>query len=268
MLSGKVLLQGLPLAVLWEDQHIFCINKPALAHSIALGEKTSSAPASIAAALLDAMPSLSSVSLHPGDAGLVQRLDFETSGVLVGAKSQAAWKALRDQFSAASVKKQYVALLEGHLEDKKAIDAPIGSPYRRGSKVRVYLPDRPTKGIRRAQPARTEFAPIKTIPSHVHPHGWSLACAHTSTGRRHQVRAHAAALGFPLVGDSLYRASSDLRSVFGQTKDADEIPAFILHAEKVALLHPESGLPLSITAPPPKYLSLLGLSTERSSADY
>jgi 23S rRNA-/tRNA-specific pseudouridylate synthase len=250
----------IPFEVVWEDDSLFVLNKPSLIHSSGLSTpKELAGPSelshgSVAETLLALLPELGAVSETKNDAGLAQRLDFETSGILIGAKSRNTWLALREQFHLGTVTKTYRVLLEGALPGRLVIDAPIGSPYRRGKKVRVYLPDRPSRGVNRSQAAQTIFNVQTngpgTTPSDNSP--WTIALAVTSTGRRHQVRAHAAALGYPLVGDSLYGSNSTLDDISPALAAEIPKPSFLLHAEMVQLSHPLSGKPLELRAPPPQ----------------
>jgi len=220
------------LEILYEDKELFSVNKPALIHSVELppsyeesedeGEAHSG---SVAGKLLPLFPELGTVSPQVGDAGLVQRLDFETSGLLLGAKTRATWERVREAFKHRGAEKHYLVVLSGNLRSSSSIDAPIGSPYRRAGKVRVYLPGKKQAGKNRAQEAQSDFFPIARDPKG----NWTLARVEARTGRRHQVRAHAAALGHPLLGDSLY-GSTALFEVKGE-----KIPSFALHAARLEL---------------------------------
>lgn len=236
------------LEVLHEDESIFAVSKPALIHSVELASGGEAdlpdedtppvVSGSVAGKLLSALPELSAVAPHSGDAGLVQRLDFETSGVLLGAKNQETWTRLREAFKQGQAEKRYLVVLEGKLASASSIDAPIGSPYRRASKVRAYVPGKKQAGKERAQPAESHFKPVAWDPAGA----WTLAEVETPTGRRHQVRVHAAALGHPLLGDSLYGSKATLQS--GETG----APPFALHAASLEL-----GGVGSFEAPRPGY---------------
>ncbi len=246
---------GLPFPVIWEDASYFAVSKPARIHSVARPDSAAEdqkPEESIAGALAIIFPNLRDVGLKPEDSGLVQRLDFETSGVLLGAKTREAWNQLRAALAGSQVVKRYRVLLEGVLSEPQEIDAPIGSPYRRGTKVRVYLENRSQRGVKRSQPAKSTFSPIKAFP----PKGCSLAMATTSNGRRHQVRAHAAALGFPLCGDALYGSKHLLSDFLGRSVEDPSMPQFLLHAEEVNFIHPLKDKEMAVSAEVPSYFRL------------
>jgi 23S rRNA pseudouridine1911/1915/1917 synthase len=242
------------LVVLHEDANLFAIIKPALIHSVELprlgdvaqdedegGEADSK---SVAGLLLAGLPELGGVAPQTGDAGLVQRLDFETSGVLVGAKNKETWNRIREAFKQGLAEKRYLVVLEGRLESQISIDAPIGSPYRRASKVRAYVAGKKQAGRERAQPAESHFTSLVRDP-----HGaWTLAEVEASTGRRHQVRVHAAALGHPLLGDALYGSKGNLLN------PGEGIPPFALHAASLKI----AGVGAFEAPTPPYFAPYLG----------
>lgn len=248
-------LASVGLELIFEDDDVFVLNKPALLHSVELPKfeddvEEEGSNDSVAARLLSIAPDLARCSESPGDAGLVQRLDFETSGVLMGAKNSSSWSQLRESFRSGQARKSYLVLLEGRMESPRNIEAPIGSPYRRASKVRVYLPGKKIAGRDRAQDAATAFIPISWAPQGE----WTLARVEASTGRRHQVRAHAGALGYPLVGDALYGSKGSLPS------QGEGIPPFILHAAQLELGQRQPGKAVAgqrrkFEAPSPPYLT-------------
>lgn len=226
---------------LFEDDALFILHKPANAHSVAHSE--GEGEPSVAADLLAASPQLREVADRPGDAGLVNRLDFGTSGILIGAKSRAVWEALRGDIQSGEIKKRYLAVLEGIAPLSRTIENFIGSPYRRAQKVRVY-DDLPRDG--RALPAISIFRLRE-------PHAAqniSLVEVEAPTARRHQIRVHARSIGHPLVGDTLYGATRSLGDIF-----TEQANGFCLHAYSVELTHPLHRRTLSIVDPAPEYLS-------------
>lgn len=136
------------------------------------------------------------------DTGAVHRLDRDTSGLVVFARNQVAYDLLREAFAKNEVEKDYVALVEGRVAEGGKIDWPIGPDPKSEKRVRVY---RNLAEARRhkAQEALTAYEPIgtqrRTGPTQI-----TLLKIHIKTGRRHQIRVHLAALGHPIVGDSLY----------------------------------------------------------------
>ena len=178
-------------------------------------------------ALLAAFPQLADEDWpDPERPGIVHRLDKDTSGVLLVARTRAAQCELQAQFKAHTVQKTYLALLLGRLEPAEGlIDAPLGR--------------HPTRRLRRAcclkGGQRTRYRVIEQFDA---------ACyvqAEPLTGRTHQIRVHFAALGHAVVGDPLY----------APRKAATGAPRQMLHAWRIALRHPVSGEPIAFEAPPP-----------------
>lgn len=240
-----------PLEILYEDSSLLALNKPPCCHSAAL--PAGKGGESIASVLLAAWPSLAAASEKPEDCGLIHRLDFETSGVLLAARTREAWKALRASSKAGRIAKRYTFLAEGLWKQEGKVEAFISSRYARSKKVQVSSSQ--PRSSARALPARTNFKAT---------HQWpllniSLVEAGLFEGRRHQVRALAAFLGSPLVGDALYGASTSLRPLMIPLKDGDNylVPDFLLHAQGIDFPHPLSGRSLRISAPLPEWCRAL-----------
>ena len=227
-----------PFELLYEDADLFVVQKPSGLHTVDLPH--SPAP-SLAALLLAAAPALRSVAERPGDAGLVQRLDYETSGCVLGATGRTVWAQLRAALQAGRIEKQYLAIVEGCIEPRVEVGGWIGSRYRRAQKVHVYA-DRPPK---RALPAHSCFELLAYQPEE----DLALVRASAPTARRHQIRAHLSRLGHPLVGDRLYGSTRSL--------PLPGSPPFLLHASTVSLLHPVRGTALRVTAPPPAFIETM-----------
>ena len=190
--------------------------------------------ASLAEALLQRWPFLASVAPKEGDAGLIQRLDFETSGLIIGAKNAESWQRLNAALKTGQIKKSYLALLRGQLRRPATIKGYIGAHSRSAKKVRVYKSDPGS----RALAAESSFRPVRIWPKE----DVTLARAQAPTARRHQIRAHAAALGHPLVGDSVYGDKGGLADcgvIFTQALRPGQ--KFLLHAETVEFEHPVTG---------------------------
>lgn len=218
---------------LLRDRAIFALAKPACSHSVL---NTAGSKFALAAALLGRYPSLASAAEKEGDAGLVQRLDFETSGVILGAWTRSAWRALRQALDTGGVK-EYLLVVEGRFPKQKQVSGFIGAKGRASKKVRFAQREFP-----RSTFAKTTFFLETFSPKS----GRSLVRAVTSTGARHQIRVSAASIGFPLLGDALYGASP-------LSPDAG-LPGFFLHAVSVTLPHISTKKTLTIEAPVPKYL--------------
>ena len=221
--------------VVFEDQDIMVVNKPAGLHSVKL---SSSDNPSVAKWLAEIRPSMAEIGNNAADAGLVQRLDFETSGLMLAAKSTKIWERLHHSILAGEIQKSYFCAVEGIIEERKiSVDSFIGSPYRRSKKMRVYPKDSCSKPPKRALDAKTvfelekkiDFADITSSPANL---GSCLLKVSAATARRHQIRAHAAFIKHPLIGDKLYGATLNL---------SDYPVAFFLQASSLKFRHPISA---------------------------
>jgi len=167
-----------------------------------------------------------------------------SSGVLLGAKNRATWELLFNALLHGEIKKRYVALVEGVLSEGTTFSSYIGTPHRGARKVKVYEKE-PAKSAR-ALLGTTVFSPLEKP----HPTGISLVVAEASPARRHQVRAHAAYLNHPLVGDALYGSTSSLAGMTRQTRE------FFLHAWEVRFVHPRTGAEVVVVSEYAAELSL------------
>ena len=213
------------LIVLYEDDALVAIDKPGgiPSHPLRAGEEGT------AANLLCARyPECADASLDPREGGLVHRLDTATSGVLVAARTRDAWRALRQAFTADDSVKRYLAEVWGLPEDGRIV-AAIGRRGRRGTTVRI-------DGGRNPQAAETRWTVLARAAE------TTLVMATLHAGRAHQVRAHLAAAGFPIVGDDRYGRP-------GRTEPA----GLRLHAAAIEFRHPTTGTRLVVEAPPPAW---------------
>jgi 23S rRNA pseudouridine1911/1915/1917 synthase len=215
---------SLALSVLWEDEHLIFIDKPAQmpSHPLKAGET-----GTVANALVARSPQLVEVGLDPREAGLCHRLDVETSGVLLAAKSRAVWETLRAAFGqeTESIDKRYVALVSGPLADEGVIEVPL---LHAGDHVRPVLTGTD------ARPARSAFTVLERQGT------FSLVEVRIFTGVLHQVRAHLAAVGAPIVGDAHYGGLAD--PLLGR---------FFLHAASLTIEHPVAGRRFTVHSPLP-----------------
>lgn len=177
------------LPVLYEDQDVVVINKPAGLLSHAKGGLN--LEPSVASFLTS---KITDKNLHGNRFGVVHRLDRATSGVIIGAKSQESQKKLQEQFAGRSVKKTYLAIVNGEPKPAEAIiDAPIGRNPKKPQTFRVSA---------RGKSARSRYRVKKTF--HRHNQTYSLLELEPTTGRTHQLRVHLAYIGHPIVGDKIY----------------------------------------------------------------
>ncbi len=206
--------------ILFSDDDIVVVVKPAGIHSVPLiGKKTNEL--TIASFLVRELPG--QATLPAPDHGLIQRLDRETSGILVAAKSKKIMERLRANYKAGDFKKEYLVLIDGALARTIQSSSPLGGRYRSSKKVSPHVP--------RAQPAASVIEPIRIFGDRA-----TFCKVTTATGVRHQVRAHCAELGYPLLGDELYGSRRPLAEVI-----SDYPSHFLLHANVISFSHPGTG---------------------------
>lgn len=236
------------IAVLYEDDFVLVIDKPA-------GVPTLSEPdglhPTIAALLLARHPALADAAPHAADAGIVHRLDNDTSGCLLVAKTRGAYATLRAQFDARTVQKEYRALLLGAVPDTLQCTAPIAHHPRKAHRMLV-CDTRRIATEQRAQPADTLIECLTRVPiGHGRPSPYTLCRVTIRTGVRHQIRAHCAAAGYPVAGDRVYQ---NARSRKGDTLP---LPHHFLHAARLVFRAPSDGRSLTVEAPLPQELQIV-----------
>ena len=214
--------QAMPLEVVFEDADLLVLNKPA-------GLVVHPAAGHWSGTLLNGL-----LAYHAGAAGLpragiVHRLDKDTSGLMLVAKSRAAFDGLVRAIAAREVSRQYLALAQGPWTDgsERLVEQPIGRDPRNRLRMAVVMPGQ-------GKTAQTTFHPLASQVQA------SLLLCRLHTGRTHQIRVHAAWLGHPLVGDGLYGG----RPAWNLHRQA-------LHAIRLDLQHPVSGRPFSFRCEPP-----------------
>ena len=215
----RLIPHDLDLDILHEDRHILAVNKPA-------GLITHPARGRALGTLANALAHhLSGLPGDPWRPGIVHRLDKDTSGVLIVAKTPQSLERLGRQFEKREVKKTYRALVSGNPgSDRGEIEGPIG---RASGSLRM--------GITPAgRYARTDFKVLKRFS------GRSYLEVTPLTGRTHQIRVHLAGIGHPVLGDPLY------------SKDPGAAPRLMLHAWRIRFRHPATDRPVQFTAPLPK----------------
>lgn len=229
--EGEWVAEDIPLNIVFEDEHILVIDKAAnfVVHPAA-GNYTGT----VLNALLFHCPSLS----HVPRAGIVHRLDKDTTGLMVVAKTLEAHTHLVAQLQARTVKRVYQAVINGLLTGSGVVDQPIGRHPRQRIKMAV---------ISDGKEARTHYSVLQRYQGHSH------IQLKLETGRTHQIRVHMAHLGYPLVGDSLYAGRFKIHK--GATPEfIDFLRNFgrqALHAAELALVHPYTGEEISWSSPLP-----------------
>jgi 23S rRNA pseudouridine1911/1915/1917 synthase len=184
----------LALEVLVENEGYVIVDKPSGVPSHPLTEDELG---TVAGALVARYPEMRDVGYSKREPGILHRLDKDTSGVMLAARDQETFDGLRKQLQAGEIEKRYLARCQGIVPAPIIIDTPIANDPRDRRKVRACTDPREIKRLR-AQPARTEV--LTSTPA---PHG-SLVEVRANNARRHQIRAHLASIGHPLLGDPLY----------------------------------------------------------------
>lgn len=228
-LAGQA--EDIALAVVFEDDHLMVIDKPA---GLVVHPGSGNWSGTLMNALLHHAPQLAGIPR----AGIVHRLDKDTSGLLVVAKTLEAQTDLVRQLQARTVKRHYLALVHGVVARDGEVDAPIGRHPVQRTKMAVVAGGRE---------ARTHYHVLERFPA-----ATLLECR-LETGRTHQIRVHMTSLGHPLVGDPTYA---------GRRQVADpRLRAFgrqALHAWRLALVHPATGEEMGWESPlPPDFKGLL-----------
>ena len=231
--------QAIALDVVYEDQHLLVLNKPA---GLVVHPGAGNPAGTVLNALLHHDPALA--ELPRG--GIVHRLDKDTSGLMVVARTLATHTALVDMLSRHDVERQYEAVVLGTLVAGGTVDAPIGR----------HLGDRLRQAVRNEEDGKravTHYRVRERFRAH------SLIQCNLETGRTHQIRVHMAHIHHPLVGDPLY--GTGLRLPKGASDDlVAALRAFrrqALHAERLAFVHPATGEALAFEAPRPPDLDAL-----------
>jgi len=230
--------ESIPLDVIYEDDDVVAVNKPA-------GMTVHAGAGNPRGTLVNALLGRGQTLSQGGDLlrpGIVHRLDKDTSGIILVAKNDAAHAKLGEAFRLRTVKKTYIALVEGLLKEERGrIEFAIG----RDPKRRVRMTARRSAVLADAREARTDWRVLARIDT------TTLVEVQLHTGRTHQIRVHFSALRHPVVGDTLYGAAPDLN--VGQTTLAP-LGRNFLHAARLGFAHPGSGVWIDLRAPLPIHL--------------
>ena len=225
--------EAIPLDILFEDEHLIIVNKPA-------GMVVHPAPGHYTGTLVHALLSHCDCLAGIGGIerpGIVHRIDKDTTGAIVVAKSDRAHQHLQAQIKAKTARREYWGVIYGSFaNDTGTIDLPIGRHKSDRKKMAVIPVERGGRD------AVTHYQTLERIGNH------SLMQFLLQTGRTHQIRVHCAYYGHPLVGDSIYGSNRSLKvNLTGQA----------LHARQLSLLHPITEEPIAKTAPLPAEFSKL-----------
>ena len=233
--------QDIPVEIVFQDGELVVVDKQA---GLVVHPAPGHPDGTLVNALLHHVGDLAGIggTLRPG---IVHRLDRDTSGLMVVAKTDRAHQALSAALKARRVKRTYLAALWGTLRDSSvAVDKPIGRHPRDRTRMAVTA---------KGRPARTRFRHLERWVAA------SLCEAELDTGRTHQIRVHAAVIGHPVVGDALYGAGRE-RGFAGPQRPwattlARRTARQFLHAHRLAFAHPVTGQAMAFEAPLPADLA-------------
>lgn len=226
--------EAISLDILHEDESLIVVSKPA---GLVVHPGSGNWQGTMLNALLHHAPQLRGMPR----AGIVHRLDKDTSGLLVVAKTPEAQTGLVRQLQERSVKRIYIALVLGDVTDHGSVDAPIGRHPVHRTKMAVVV---------RGKEARTHFQAIEKLE------GCTLLRCSLETGRTHQIRVHMHSLGHPLVGDPVYGGKPGQLAPEARRLISD-FPRQALHAKQLELVHPRTGRKMTWDAPLPEDMNSL-----------
>lgn len=219
--------EEIPLRVIYKDDDVIVIDKPA---GLVVHPGAGRSSGTLVNALLYHFPEVAGVG-GKDRPGIVHRLDRDTSGVMLAARSERAWRSLTSQFKKRLVEKTYLTLVWGRFSAQEGkIELPLGRHTRYGWKISVRS--------RHPKPAETYFQVLRVFPE------TTFLEIRPLTGRTHQIRVHLAASGHPVVGDPLY----------GRRNAPAISPRLFLHANIVSFIHPATGERLEFGSPLPAEL--------------
>lgn len=231
--------EAIPLAIVFEDNDVIVVNKPA---GMVVHPGAGHTSGTLVHAALAHAPEMEGVGPEQRP-GVVHRLDKNTSGLILLAKNDDAHHWLQEQFRSRQVDKVYVALVDGHPPTPMGrIEAPIGRSARQRRQMAVVTPQKGRQAI-------SEYITLEDFPHH------TLLEVHPHTGRTHQIRLHLVFIGCPVVGDTVY----------GHKKSTIPLNRHFLHAFRLTICLPHQDRPMTFEAPLPEELEA-ALSALRSRA--
>ena len=232
-----ILPEDIPLDIVYEDDDLLVVNKPS---GMVVHPAVGNYSHTLVNALMYHCNNLSQVNgvIRPG---IIHRIDADTSGLLLVAKNDMAHVDLAKQISEKSVKREYIALVDGVIkEDTATIDAPIGRDVKNRKKICVT-----------ADNSKDAITNIKVIERYKNS---TLITCSLLTGRTHQIRVHMNYIGHSVINDPVYGSKKLVDSLFGQ----------MLHARKIGFVHPRTHEYMEFTCEPPeKFLDILEMYKDK-----
>jgi len=229
--------EAMPLDIVHEDADVLVLNKP---EGLVVHPAAGNWSGTLLNGLLHFDPTLARVPR----AGIVHRLDKDTSGLMVVARTEAAQVDLVRQLQARSVHREYIAIAQGLVKGPVRIDVPIGRHPRQRTKMAVV------NEARGGKPAATQVKVIESLPAH------SVIECRLETGRTHQIRVHLQSIGHPLEGDATYGAKIWTRAPVWKAA-VEAFARQALHARRLAFEHPRTRKTVQFEAPVPEAMMVL-----------
>jgi 23S rRNA pseudouridine1911/1915/1917 synthase len=227
----------LRVPIVYEDECLLALDKPAGMATHGFSARDADTLANF---LMDRLPEQAQIGQTPWEAGIVHRLDRETSGLVLAAKTAATHAQLRQQFRRRAIAKRYWALVWGEVPFEGKIDYAMAHDPGDERKMAILIGDPDRRKKIKSWPALTQYHRLQCRA------GVSLVALYMQTGVTHQLRVHLAAIGHPIIGDRLYAA--DHQESFGLARQ-------FLHAIGLELLHPRDGRTLQLEAALPTDLA-------------
>jgi 23S rRNA pseudouridine1911/1915/1917 synthase len=231
ILARDIAGEEIPLRVVYEDDALLVVDKPA-------GMVVHPAPGNWTGTLVNALIGRGGQLPASGPAeraGIVHRLDKETSGLLIVAKTDRAHRILGNALAARRVHRSYAVMIWGHLKDDRlTVDKPVARDPRDRKRMAV---------VSNGRQAKTDFLRLARFEP------GDLLRAHLHTGRTHQIRVHLASVGHPVMGDDTY-GGGEKRRIVGLPPRRH-----FLHAARLVFIHPITGAPMDIRSPLPEDLN-------------
>lgn len=228
----EIKAEAIPLDIVYEDAHLLVVNKPkGMVVHPAVGHYSGTLVNALMSHCGDSLSGINGV-LRPG---IVHRIDMDTSGLLIVAKSDKAHQGLAEQIKAHSFTRVYEAVVVGNIkQDTGSVQAPIGRHPTQRKKMAVTTQN--------AKDATTHYEVLARYPGYTH------LRLRLETGRTHQIRVHMAHLGHPVAGDTVYGAAD-------QPKECRPLQGQCLHARCIGFVHPITGVELLFESELPEYFS-------------
>jgi 23S rRNA pseudouridine1911/1915/1917 synthase len=227
--------QPISIPIVYEDNHLLVVNKPA-------GVVSQGARESDVSVLRELAEFIRTRDSKPGNVylGVVSRLDKPTSGLLPIAKTSKAAARLSEQIRNRKTEKYYLALVEGVVQNETGNCHDMMETQTDGRRIRIQSPQQPTSKNAKLQSAELSYHRLLST------HAYSLLAIELKTGRKHQIRVQLSAMGHPVVGDKKYGATTQLKNTVANQ-------AIGLHCHRIIFEHPTKRSRLTFTQPPPDY---------------